>query len=81
VGANTAADLLREFGTLEQVLATGRFNDEAEALRLYQRIATMDASAPLPPLSDQAPTWDSAAALAKQWGLRQLATRMSKVAG
>ena len=29
-------------------MAKGRFTAQAEALRLYRRIATMDASAPLP---------------------------------
>ncbi len=48
---------------------TGRFASEAEDLRLYRRIATMDASAPLPPLSDQTPTWAEASSFLRQLGL------------
>ena len=36
----------------------------------------MDADAPLPPLEDQEPTWDRAAALADEWGLGRLAGRL-----
>jgi hypothetical protein len=38
----------------------------------------MDASAPLPSLADQAPTWAVASELARSWGLRQLADRLSE---
>ncbi len=78
VGAKTAAGLLRRFGTLEQVLADGRFVAEAEALRLYQRIATMDAGAPLPALHDRTPKWKTAAALAGEWGLQHLTDRLEE---
>ncbi len=78
VGAKTAATLLGRYGTLEQVLADGRFAEQAEALRLYKRIATMDASAPLPALDDQTPTWRAAAALAQEWELRRLADRLNE---
>jgi hypothetical protein len=74
------ADLLRRYGTLEGVLASGLFPAQAEALRLYKEIATMDASAPLPSLASQAPTWGKAAALANEWGLNQLAERLGKLA-
>ena len=80
VGPQGAADLLRKYGTLESLLATGRFPAQADELRLYRRIATMDASAPLPPLSDQAPTWDKAAALAREWELDRLAERLDELA-
>ena len=40
-------------------------------LRLYRRIATMDAAAPLPALPDAEPDWARAAALAREWGLGQ----------
>ena len=42
----------------------------AETLRLYRSIATMDKKAPLPSLRSQKPTWDKAAALAKEWELK-----------
>ena len=47
-------------------------------LRLYRLIATMDATAPLPSLADQEPTWASASSLARTWGLNQLADRLMK---
>lgn len=76
VGEKTAADVLRQHGSLEGALAAGRFASEAEALRLYLRIATMDAAAPLPPLEDQQPTWGRGAALADEWGLGRFAGRL-----
>src|SRR5438105_3380003 len=45
VGPKGAADLLRRYGTLEAILAAGRFPVQAEQLRLYQWIATMNPSA------------------------------------
>jgi exodeoxyribonuclease III len=81
VGPKGAASLLRKHGTIEQAVAAGRFSAEADALLLYKRIATMDASAPLPPLPDQTPTWDKAAALARDWELRRIAERLDALAG
>jgi DNA polymerase-1 len=71
--------VLRQHGTLEDALAAGRFSAEAEDLRLYRRIATVDASAPLPPLDDQIPTWAEASTLARDWGLNGLADRLAKL--
>jgi len=76
VGPKTAAELLARYGSLEEALADGRFAAEAEALRLYRQIATMDAEAPLPPLEDQEPAWGGGAELARRWGLGRLAARM-----
>ena len=76
VGEKTAADVLRQHGSLEAALAAGRFAAEADALRLYRRIATMDATAPLPPLDEQEPSWARGAALAAEWGLGRLAGRL-----
>ena len=81
VGAKGAASLLRRYGSLEATLAEGRFAAEADKLRLYRSIATMDASAPLPPLDDQEPTWAAAAALARDWELNQLADRLAAMSG
>jgi DNA polymerase I len=81
VGAKGAASLLRRYGSLEAALAEGRFAAEAEKLRLYRSIATMDAAAPLPPLDDQTPTWAAAATLARQWELNQLADRLAALNG
>ena len=77
VGPKTAADVLREYGSLEAALKAGRFSAQAEELRLYRRIATLDASAPLPPLEDQTPTWAEASDLVAGWGLAQLAGRLA----
>ena len=76
VGAKTAASVLAQYGSLEEALAQGRFAAEAEALRLYRRIATMDPEAPLPELPDQEPTWAVAAELARAWGLGRLTGRL-----
>jgi DNA polymerase-1 len=80
VGPKGAADLLRKYATLEDALADGRFAVQAEELRLYRRIAAMDASAPLPSLHDQTPTWAEASALAREWGLNRLADRLQELA-
>ncbi len=80
VGPKTAAGLLRRYGTLEDALANGRFTAEADSLRLYRRIATMDKSAPLPSLQDQTPTWAKASALAREWELNRLAERLDALA-
>src|SRR5262249_2102268 len=81
VGSKGAADLLRRYGTLEEILAAGRFPAQAEGLQLYKEIATMDASAPLPSLANQKPTWAKAGILASEWDLNQLAERLGKLAG
>jgi DNA polymerase-1 len=79
VGPKKAADVLREYRTLEDALAAGRFSAEAEDLRLYRRIATLDASAPLPPVDDQVPTWAKASAVVRDWGLDRLADRLASL--
>ena len=79
VGPKGAAVLLRQYGTLEQAIAEGRLTEQAEALKLYKKIATMDAAAPLPSLPDQTPTWERAAALARDWDLIRLARRLEEI--
>jgi DNA polymerase I len=76
VGPKRAAQLLRRYGTLDGVLDTGHFQTQADPLRLYRLIATMDAKAPLPSLADQEPAWSSASDFAHTWGLNQLADRL-----
>ncbi|HML13831.1 MAG TPA: 5'-3' exonuclease [Xanthobacteraceae bacterium] len=80
VGATGAATLLRKYGSLEKMLAAGRYPDHAAELRLYRSIATMDRKAPLPRLGAQKPTWAKAAALAREWELNQLAGRLEELA-
>ena len=79
VGPKGAATLLRRYGTLEQAIADGRFVEQADQLRLYRKLATMDPTAPLPPLDDQTPTWAKGAALARRWGLARLADRLDEL--
>jgi DNA polymerase I len=81
VGPKGAASLLRRYATLENALEDGRYAAQADDLRLYKRIATMDASAPLPSLCDQTPTWGKAVALARDWDLQRLAGRLDELAG
>jgi DNA polymerase-1 len=77
VGPKRAAELLRSYGTLEAALTAGRFEAEAEDLRLYRRIATMDASAPLPPLKEQTPNWAEASSFVRALGLDGLANSLA----
>ena len=81
VGAKTAAAVLARYGSLEAALADGRFAAVSEELRLYRRIATLDASAPLPPLEDQTPAWAEASSLLRDWGLTQAAERLAARTG
>ena len=81
VGAQGAASILRKYGTLEKILATGRFAPIADQLRMFREIATMNPKAPLPPLRDQTPAWDEAAKLARKWQLNALAKRLDEMGG
>jgi DNA polymerase-1 len=80
VGPKKAAELLRQYGTLEALLADGRFSAEAEELRLFRRIAQMDASAPLPPLRETTPRWAEASAFLDRLGLGRVAERVAALA-
>ena len=77
VGPKTAATLLGEYGTLEAMLEAGRFEAQAEELRLFRRMATLDASAPLPPLEDQTPQWAEASSFMRQLGMNAQADRIA----
>jgi 5'-3' exonuclease len=80
VGASSAARLLQRYGSLEAALTAGRFPAQADSLRLFKSIATMNRKAPLPGLRSQKPTWSKAAALARKWELKQLAGRLDELA-
>jgi exodeoxyribonuclease-3 len=80
VGAKGAAQLLRKYGSLEDALNAGRFPGQAEKLRLFREIATMDARAPLPRIANQKPVWQRAADLLREWDLNQLAERVEELA-
>ena len=76
VGPKTAASLLSQYPSLEAMLDDGRFPAQADDLRLYKRIASMDAGAPLPELPDAEPDWERGAKLVRSWGLNGLADRL-----
>jgi DNA polymerase-1 len=80
MGPQGAASLLRRYGSLENAIKAGRFAPQAEMLRLYRSIATMDKTAPLPPLRHQKPTWARAARLAHHWQLKKLGERLEALA-
>ena len=70
--------MLKQHGSLEQALADGRFSTIADELRLYRRIATMDAAAPLPRLGATPPDWHRASAKAAELGLNALSGRLAE---
>ena len=76
VGPVSAAALLNRYGSIEELLAAGRFAAHADQLRLYKKIATMDKTAPLPPIRNQKQKWSDAAQLASDWDLKKLAERL-----
>ena len=78
VGPKTAANLLVQYGSLEAILAAGRFESIADALRLYRQIATMDAAAPLPEFRVAPPDWPRAEAAARELGLGGLGRRIAE---
>jgi len=57
------------------------FVEQADQLKLYKRIVTMDATAPLPPPDDRAPKWDKGPYLTcSSMGARRLADRLEELA-
>src|ERR1043166_6506917 len=60
VGPTGAASLLKRYGSLEEILKAGRFPRQAEQLRLFRSIATMNRMAPLPSIGKQKPTFERA---------------------
>ena len=78
VGAKRAADLLAQYPSLDAMLAEGRFASEADALRLYLEIATMDRAAPLPELPDCEPDWEAGVAFAREHGLGRVIARFEE---
>jgi len=79
IGPKGAASLLGQYGTLENALTDSRLTAQADELRLYRSIATMNAAAPLPALPDQTPIWAEASALARDWELNRLADRLAEL--
>jgi 5'-3' exonuclease len=77
VGPKTAADVLKQYGSLEAALDAGRFSAQADELRVYKRMATLDPDAPLPPLDDQTPSWAEASTFVRELGMNALADRLA----
>jgi len=93
IGAKTAAELLRRYGSLEHVLAAAAeaagelrprtaaaLRENEQLLRTFKRIATLqriDVERPL----DRATDFAGGALLAGELGMRRLAERLQKLAG
>ena len=58
------------------MIAAGRFEAEAEQLRTFRQIATLDPAAPLPDLPDLEPDWAAGARAAEELGVERLAARL-----
>ncbi len=81
IGEKTAASLLQRYPTLEAMIEDGKFEQQAEDLKLYKRIATMVPTAPFArEIPDMTPSWDKAAALAREWELKALSERLDALA-
>jgi len=76
IGEKTAATLLQAYADLDAMIADGRFESEADQLRIFLRMATLDPSAPLPDLPDLEPDWDAGAAAAEALGVARLARQL-----
>jgi DNA polymerase-1 len=81
VGPVGAANLIHKYGSLDALLKAGHFASQAEQLRLFREIATMNAKAPLPKIPDQTPKWAAAAKLMRSWEINRLADRLEELAG
>ena len=75
IGPGRAASILAKHGSLEACLAAGGFPDQADTLRDYLRMATLQADAPIPDLPNVEPDWGAGADLADGWGLAGVARR------
>ena len=80
VGPKTAASLLAQYGTLEAMLDEGRFAAQADELRMYKQMATLDASAPVPAVDDQVPKWAEASSFLRGLGMNAVADRVAAMA-
>ena len=80
IGEKTAATLLNTYPDLESMIDAGRFTAEAEKLRTYRHIATLDPTAPLPDVPDLEPDWAAGARAAEALGVERLAARLREAA-
>jgi DNA polymerase-1 len=81
IGPGRAATILRQHETLDAAIEAGVFQEQADALRTYLRIARLQYEAPVPELPDAEPQWKRAAELVHDWGLGALAKRLHERAG
>jgi 5'-3' exonuclease len=81
IGEKRAATILQTHGTLDAAIEDGLFQEQADALRLYLRIARLQYHAPVPAeLPDKEPDFGRGAELAERWGLNRLAERLRGLA-
>jgi DNA polymerase I len=81
IGEKRAATILQTHGTLDAAIEDGLFQEQAEALRLYLRIARLQYHAPVPAeIPDGEPEFARAAELAERWGLNRLYDRLRGLA-
>jgi len=76
IGPSRAAMILKEHETVDGAIEAGVFQEQAEDLRLYVRLARLQYHAPVPELPDAQPDWKRAGELAQGWGLGNLAGRL-----
>jgi DNA polymerase-1 len=82
VGPQKAAAVIREYGSVDTALESGRFPQQVDELRTYVRLTRLQYEAPVPAdIPDAQPDWARAAGLAETWGLGQLAGRLRERLG
>jgi DNA polymerase-1 len=92
IGAKTAAELLRRYGSLEEVLKVARTDDSdmrmrmvitlsenEELLRTFKRIATLVSIDSIVRPPDRLTDFAAGALAAKELGMKQLATRLERM--
>jgi 5'-3' exonuclease len=76
IGPGRAATILREYDSLDGAIEGGVFQEHADALRTYLRIARLQYEAPVPELPDSEPRFEEAADLLEGWGHGTVAKRL-----
>ena len=78
--ARLASERLTDVLRLSDLTRLADYSAEADALRTYRHVATLDPTAPLPPIPDREPDWRACAAAAEALGLGRLAGRLEEAA-
>jgi DNA polymerase-1 len=81
IGEKRAATILQIHGTLDAAIEDGLFQEQADALRVYLRIARLQYHAPVPEIPDAEPEFPRGADLAERWGLNRLVERLRGLSG